>query len=84
MSEPREGTQINFLIPNATKAIATLVVFEDAKGSIRSTLRISPSKYDDGECINLLLEALMDAVRQHTQRRISEGMMALILPRVES
>jgi hypothetical protein len=65
------GARIDFTIPSAVRVLATLAIFEDASGAVRQTLRIAPTSYSVGECINFLVQAVIDCIQKHSKERVN-------------
>lgn len=74
-AESQSGINLPLRLPQAVKVPAVLIIYEDAAGDLRSSLRWYPTQGQPmGECLDLLSRALMAALQKHSVERIEEGL----------
>lgn len=66
------GMRLDLTVPNATKVLAALVVFEDAGGAVRQCMRLGQTSYSIGECIGFLVQAVIECIGKHRKERIND------------
>lgn len=66
------GQRLDLTIPNATKVIAALVVFEDASGAVRQTMRPGQTSYSISQCISFLVQAVIDCIHGERKARVND------------